>query len=445
MTALEPRALAGATDVAAPPGHPLLAQLGDPHARLLSGPPLPETLAAHLRRTGLLDLSDPDRLCAEVEASGLRGRGGGEFPLAYKLSAARNGSGPPTVVANGSEGEPASRKDALLLEYRPHLVLDGLAVAAAACGAEGAAVYVHPGRGAHSVAAAVGERRATGVDPCPVTVVEAPRHFVAGESSSVVSFLERRDARPRRSPVPTAVSGVGGRPTVVSNAETLAHLALIARHGAGWFRQAGSERVPGSTLLTLAGAVWAPGQVAEVLGPLSLGAVLAALGRLPGPPPAVLVGGYGGGWIGGEAAWELPAERGGLRQAGAELGCGLVAPLAPGACGLRTTLDLLSYLAAQSAGQCGACVLGLASMADDLGSVVEGTARRGDVRRLAARCHALRGAGGCAHPDGAVLLVESALAVFADDVAAHLRGRPCPPGRSGGWFPTSAAEDGPAG
>lgn len=419
--------------------------LGSPSARLLAGPAtasIPEPLESHLARLGPLWLGSPAAILDLVAASGLQGRGGGEFPLARKLAAAMAAGGPALVVANGSEGEPASRKDRVLLEQRPHLILDGLRVAAAAVGATETVVYLHGGRPRSRTVLmhAIAERQAARIDPWRTGVVEAPDRFVAGESSAVVSFLAARDARPRRSSTPAAVRGVHGRPTLVSNVETLAHLGLLARYGAGWFRGAGSPEAPGSSLVTLAGAVASPGEVVEVLAPVPMGAVLEARG-LREPTAGVLLGGYGGTWASGPAAWAAPLDRAVLRRAGIGLGCGLVAPLAHGACGLALTARLVAYLASESAGQCGTCVHGLSVLADMLDAIARGAGTRGDVRRVLAAAGAVRGSGGCAHPDGAVSLLESALAIFADDLAAHVRRRPCAghddPGGAG-WFPTAS-------
>ena len=176
-----------------------------------------------------------------VAASGLVGRGGGEFPLVAKLRAALRTSGVPVMVVNGSESEPASGKDALLLRSRPHLVLDGASLAAATVGAHQIVVYLHEDTGATyaSVMEAVRERNQLPGMP-GIVVTTCPSGFVGGESSAIVSLLSGGAPVPRRRSVPAAVSGIHGRPTVVSNVETLAHLGLIGRFGADWFRSAGS-------------------------------------------------------------------------------------------------------------------------------------------------------------------------------------------------------------
>jgi NADH:ubiquinone oxidoreductase subunit F (NADH-binding) len=148
----------------------------------------------------------------------------------------------------------------------------------------------------------------------------------------------------------------------------------------------------------------------------------------------VLVGGYGGRWISGNAAWHTPLDRAVLRRAGVGLGCGLLAPLPAQACGLEVTVKLLGYLAGESAGQCGSCLFGLPRLSWQLQAIVDGTATRGEVRRVNEVAQTVVGRGACAHPDGAVALLESALEVFRDDVRAHMRGRHCG-GDTSGWFP----------
>jgi NADH:ubiquinone oxidoreductase subunit F (NADH-binding) len=421
-----------------------LALAGDPAARLLAGPPAEageESLIDHLHRLGPLDPGPATpggsaRLRELVRSSGLLGRGGGEFPVARKLDTAAAAPGTPIVVVNGSEGEPASRKDRTLLELRPQLVLDGAAVAAAATGADEIVVYLHAERlrSWHTVRHALAARRRAGLAEPPVRVVAALGRYVAGESSAVVSAVEGGNALPRRRTQPVAASGVHGRPTVVSNVESVAHLALLARFGPAWFREAGTPASPGSTLVTLGGGVAVPGLVAEVLAPVSGGELLLALGGLDDVPPAVLVGGYAGTWLPGESFCASALDRATLGAAGAGLGCGLIAPLPRGACGLRVTLRLLEYLAGESAGQCGPCVYGLPALAVELERIAAGRASRRDAKRLFRQAVSVAGKGACGHPDGAVRLLESALDVFAADVTAHVRGRPCA-GAELGWFP----------
>ena len=215
----------------------------------------PARLAGHRVRYGPppSGLSEYHRtaLIAEVERSGLTGRGGAAFPTARKLAAVAAGHAP-VVVANGTEGEPASSKDKVLLARSPHLVLDGAVLAAELVGARQAFIVVH-----HSVREivddAVTERRRAQADRVRLRVVTATDRFVAGEASAVVHWIERGIPTPTARPPRLSDRGLAGRPTLVQNVETLAHLALIGRYGAAWFRALGTADEPGTMLVTITG------------------------------------------------------------------------------------------------------------------------------------------------------------------------------------------------
>jgi NADH:ubiquinone oxidoreductase subunit F (NADH-binding) len=159
------------------------------------------------------------------------------------------------------------------------------------------------------------------------------------------------------------------------------------------------------------------------------------MGGLDAVPRAVLLGGYGGTWITGEAAWHTPLERHHLGALGLSLGCGLVAVLDDDACGLVETARLLRWLAGQSSGQCGPCVFGLPSLAELMDDIAAGKSRRADLRRLREHAASVRGRGACGHPTGAVNLVESALETFTPELAMHLRGAVCEPSAGPSPFP----------
>lgn len=407
------------------------AHVGADHARLLAGSESitnGERHEEHLRRLGPLSSihETPESLRNKIDEAGLVGRGGGEFPLARKLTMAAQSPGIPLVVINASEGEPASRKDETLILLRPHLVLDGAEVVASAVGSREVVVYLHRGRRdlREAIERAIVERERHDVTQ-HIRIVEAPDRYVAGEASAVVAYLDHGQALPRRSAIPVAASGVHGRPTIVSNTETYAHVALLSRFGAEWFRAVGSRETTGSTLLTLAGAVAEPGRVVELLAPSRLGSILSTAGGIDRAPRAILLGGYAGTWIDGEVAWDAVVDRHALRRVGVPLGCGLIAVLDHGDCGLAETARLLGWLADQSAGQCGPCVTGLPVIAHLASEIAAGQARRRDLKRLREIAVAVRGRGACGHPTGAVELLESALDTFADEVREHLRGRRC--------------------
>jgi NADH:ubiquinone oxidoreductase subunit F (NADH-binding) len=429
----------------APPNAPTATpSVGSPAPRLLAGwidTGQPADLAHHLRRYGELPRSrfagrrGAERLRELTEDAGLRGRGGAGFPTARKMTAvagAATGRRRPVVVANGCESDPTSAKDQLLMHAAPHLVLDGLALAAHAVGADQAIICVPRGSAlVEPLEDAVARR---GEDPAQVHVVTTPRRFVSSEASALVNFLTTGDARPTSSPPLPSERGVQGRPTLLDNVETLAQLALLARHDADWFRGRGTDDSPGTALVTVTGAVRRPGVYEIDLGS-SAGQLVRLAGGLTGPAGGLLLGGLGGSWLPLAGAGRLALEYRGPGGADPALGLASLLVLPASVCGLAVTSSIVSYLAGESAGQCGPCMFGLPAVASDLTALVEGAPaganadRAGLLDRLHRRLGVIPGRGGCAHPDGATRLAASALRVFADDVAAHAAGRPC--GRAG--------------
>ena len=233
-----------------------------------------------------------------LEASGLAGRGGAGFPAAIKLAVAHAAGAGGTVVVNAMEGEPASDKDKLLLIRSPHLVLDGAQLLAAASGARRVTVCVPEGR--HHVAAAVAramdERcRRRAARRVPESMVHPPDRFIAGEESALARWIESGQSLPSFRPDKGTALRIGRKGALVHNAETLAHVAMIARTGPDAFRAHGLLEDPGTSLITLSGAVEHPGVVEIDRGdPL----IDIANRAVPiGPPQALLVGGYGGAWV----------------------------------------------------------------------------------------------------------------------------------------------------
>ena len=376
------------------------------------------TLAAHVDRYGPLPLElRPLELRDRVAESGLTGRGGAGFPTATKLESVLDGRARPVVVANGTEGEPPSGKDKALLAYAPHLVLDGTVLAARAVGAK-KAIVATTGAVHAAVARALAERpREAGI---VVRTYVVPDRFVAGEETALIQFLNGGPALPTLTPPRPYERGVDGAPTAVFNVETLAHLALIARYGAKWFRRAGTSGEPGSALVTISGAVREPG-VYEV----ELGSPFAQLLEDAGADveaQAYLVGGYFGTWVSAADVRGAAVSNADLARFGASLGARAIIALPPDACGIVETARVARYLANESAGQCGPCVHGLAAVADSLEQL---SLRAPDTELLRRRLAQVANRGACRHPDGAVALVASALRVFSAELERHVQGRQC--------------------
>lgn len=359
-----------------------------------------------------------------IELSGLQGRGGGGFPLATKLRAVAAGKGPRVVVVNGSEGEPASNKDKTLLTFAPHLVIDGAQWAAAAVGA--ADIYICVDRTAAgaltNVRKALEERR--GATGATLHLVTVPSRYVAGEESALVHLLNGGEAKPTRTPPRPFQSGVRRAPTLVSNVETLCHAAQVQCFGPQWFRQLGLADEPGTALITLSGRVDTPAVYEVPLG-VRLSAMLAQAGGSQDGLAGVLVGGYYGTWLDATQAESARLSNRSLRPLGASLGCGAVVVLPADACGVRETARVLTWMAGETAGQCGPCVHGLAAIAGAVNDLAAGRADVDTLARLQRWAGQVEGRGACRFPDGAVRWLRSALSVFASDVVQHVQFGPC--------------------
>ncbi len=410
--------------------------VADPALRRLL-PPGDRSWDAHLERYGPLPRLNEraGSLILEIERSGLSGRGGAGFPTFLKLRAVASRRSA-VVVGNGTEGEPASAKDKVLIAHNPHLVIDGLLVAAAATGASEAIIAVSRGvrTSAARLEAALTERMGPARE---IRVVGMPDRFVAGEESALVHWLNGGDAKPTFTPPRPFEKGVRGQPTLVQNVETLANLGLIARFGADWFRAAGTSAEPGTVLVTVLGAVARPGVLETELG-TPVRSLIERCGGLTAPAQALLVGGYFGSWVPAEGSLDRLLSTESLSPLGASLGARTIAVLPCDACGIAESARIARYLAGESAGQCGPCFYGLPAVAHALETVaLPGEDVPQAVDRLSRLQTQMAGRGACGHPDGALKLVESALRVFAAEVDLHRRGR-CSAPQAAPLLPTHA-------
>ncbi|MGK5550091.1 NADH-ubiquinone oxidoreductase-F iron-sulfur binding region domain-containing protein [Actinomadura kijaniata] len=389
----------------------------------------PPRLTAGLERGDRLDWRahrglhpDPRPLTAEqliaLAAEGrLHGRGGAAFPFARKARAVVDSAVKrrrrTVVVVNGTEGEPGSLKDKVLLCRAPHLILDGAVLAATALGAREIVVAVTDATAAASVRLAITERDLDS----RARVVVLPERFITGEGGALVRGINGRRPIPPGRKVRAATRGVDGLPTLLSNAETFAQLAVLSGRGPRDYGRIGTPDEPGTVLLTITGSARFPAVVETPAG-APLAHLLDLCGARAGE--GVLVGGYHGAWLSGGTATRTRMSRAGLAESGGTLGAGIVMPLGRGTCPLGECARVARYLAAESAGQCGPCRLGLPDVAGAFAALAAGRdgAAAEDAIRRAVRMAVGRGA--CGHPDGTARFVLSALEVFADDVAAHV-------------------------
>ncbi|MBI1352569.1 MAG: proton-conducting membrane transporter [Actinomycetales bacterium] len=397
----------------------------------------PSSLAAHRDQHGPLPTlpkrhgGSPGGLVDEVERAGLRGRGGGWFPTHLKLRAVVKSSHErgrlsrtrqPVVIGNAMEGEPASSKDEVLLAASPHLVLDGIQAAAQTVGATDAFLAVH--RGSPSIGVlerALYERAAARVDDVPITLVTPPARYVSSEESALSHWVGDGIGTPVYPDRPFQ-RGAAGRPTLVQNAETLAHMALIARHGGSWYSTVGAASAPGTTLVTVGGGVARPG-IVEVPTGTSVADILALCGGPTGPIRGYLTGGYGGGWVAGSGFDAVAWDPDSVRNAGGVIGASILWAVDETTCPLEEMARVAAWMAGESAGQCGPCMFGLPTVADDVRALALRQFDEPGMKQLRTRLGLITGRGGCKHPDGTARFVSTGLAAFDDEVALHLDGR----------------------
>ncbi|MDT4956604.1 MAG: hypothetical protein QOD31_403 [Pseudonocardiales bacterium] len=396
MTAVIERSIDGALTPTWTIGAPRLLAGLDRHAVL--------DHRAHLEVHGALPGGDLPRLLTLLDASSLAGRGGAGFPLGAKLRALRGQR--PTVVVNGTESEPASLKDRVLLRRSPHLVVDGALAVAAALQARRVTIAVHDRLAEQAVRDALSQRP----DGSHVRVEHVGGGFVAGEARALARALAGGPALP-----PGRREHATDKGILLANVETFAQLAVLVRMGWRRFADTGTRAEPGTTLLTLGGAVGRPGVVEVPLG-TPLGIVLTA--AQAHHTTAVVTGGYHGSWHAPLPNIEL--SRAGLASAGGTLGAGVLLAVDDATCALGELARVTAWLAGESAGQCGPCLFGLPALARDVQALYQG--HPGAVEVALRHARAVDGRGACSHPDGAARFVTSGLHLLHDETQLHLRG-----------------------
>ncbi|MCA8974855.1 MAG: hypothetical protein KDC98_09035 [Planctomycetes bacterium] len=385
----------------------------------------PETLADYRERGGYQGLTrwraaeDRATLIDEIEAAGLRGRGGAAFPTAKKWRlAAASDAAEKHVVANGGEHEPGSDKDRHLVAHHPHAVLEGLLLAGLATGASKGWLYLIEDMTAQraAAAAALAELAAADLLPFPIELAFGPVTYVAGEETAALNAIEGVPAKPRKKPPFPGEAGLFGKPTTVNNVETLAHVAWIARHGAEAFAAIGTAESKGTLLFTLPDSVNHPG-----VHELAFGATWRDL-----------IEGKGGGLRRGTLRAILPAMSSGfllaehldvaiayetLRPLGSSPGCGGVRLVDDATDTVALVLEIAGFFMREQCGQCPPCRMQTNQFVHILTAVQAGKGPGYDakLRKLA---DFSRKKGNCSLIEMAAAPVISALSCFADDFAA---------------------------
>ena len=380
----------------------------------------------------------PEMTLAQVEAAGLRGRGGGGYPTAAKWRAARDApAGRKVVVANLIGADPTALGDRALAEGNPHLVLEGLMIAAFATGASEAIIAVRRDWpvALERLRAAVAEADAArlagylvlGTDfSCTVSVWEGAAALVAGEETALLAALAGDRGMPViRPPYPTE-RGLGGDPTTVQNAETLAHAAWILRHGTEEFRSVGSAGSPGTKLVSIYGRVANPGLAEVPLGsPLS--ALVKIAGGGSGTTKAVFVGGPGGGAL-SAAELDTPYDFEPLHDAGAGIGLGQVLVADSDTCMVDTARFFLDYSAREACGKAVPCRIGTKRLVETLDRILAATPRPNDLVLLRELSRKMTDTALCHLESRAPGPMLTTLDRFEDEYRAHAERGECPAG-----------------
>jgi NADH:ubiquinone oxidoreductase subunit F (NADH-binding)/NADH:ubiquinone oxidoreductase subunit E len=322
-----------------------------------------ETLADYEARGGLevlRALPAPERIVAELKASGLTGFGGAGFPTGIKWEAVSREPGPRYVVVNADEGEPGTIKDRYVLELRPHLFLEGTLVAMHFAEAEHGFIYLREeyATARERLTRAIEELRAAGLlDGRSLELVIGAGAYIAGEETAMLESMEGRRAMPRLRPPFPAQVGYLGRPTLINNVETLAHIPSILRNGGAWWAALGTREVPGTRLWSISGAVARPGCYEAPSGITTRELVDEHAGGFIGEIGAVVPGGAASGIL-PPHAFDTPLTRDALREFGAGVGSAAVQVFPASYSPLRLLAETMRFFAEESCQKCTPCRIG---------------------------------------------------------------------------------------
>lgn len=384
----------------------------------------------------------PDLLLDEIEASGLRGRGGAGFPTARKWRAAREAPGREKwIVCNADEGDPGAYMDRALIESNPHQVIEGMTLAAIAVGAERGLVYVRAEYplAVRMLGSAVEQARRLGLLGrnilgsglgFDIALFQGSGAFVCGEETALIRSVEGFRGMPRhRPPYPVQV-GLGGRPTVINNVKTLVSVPPIVENGAAWFRGIGTADSPGTAVFSVVGNVVHPGLVEVPMGVTLRELIFDICGGIPGQKKfkAVQIGGPSGGCLSADFL-DTSVDFEALTRAGAMMGSGGLVVMDEDACMVDVSRYFLDFTQKESCGKCTFCRIGTRHLLDILRRLTRGEGREGDLDQLAALGRAVQMGSLCGLGKTAPNPVLTSLAYFRDEYEAHIA-EGCCPGRT---------------
>ncbi len=389
----------------------------------------------------VLEKNDPDAVIDEIEKSGLRGRGGGGFPTGRKWRfTAANKGGKSYVVCNGDEGDPGAFMDRSIMEGDPHKLLEGMAIAAFAIGADEGYIYV---RAEYPLAIKrlrkaikdAEERHFLGQNimgsdfSFTLHIKEGAGAFVCGEETALIASIEGERGMPRPKPPFPANKGLFGRPTLINNVETLANVPVIMLKGADWFSSFGTETSKGTKTFALTGEVNNTGLIEVPMGTTLREIVFDIGGGIRGGKKfkAVQIGGPSGGCL-TEEHLDLPMDYDSLIKAGAMVGSGGLVVMAEDTCIVEVARFFMNFTQHESCGKCVPCREGTKNMLKILEKIVAGKGEMKDLDLLEELALSVKEGSLCGLGKTAPNPVLSTLKYFRDEYIAHIKDKKCPAG-----------------
>ena len=391
--------------------------------------------------SNVLKQNDPDAVIAEIEKSGLRGRGGGGFPTGRKWRfTAANRGGKSYIVCNGDEGDPGAFMDRSVMEGDPHKLLEGMAIAAFAIGADEGYIYVRAEyplaiKRLRKAIADAEERHYLGKNimgsdfSLTIHIKEGAGAFVCGEETALMASIEGERGMPRPKPPFPANKGLFGRPTLINNVETLANVPVIMLKGADWFASLGTETSKGTKTFALTGEVNNTGLIEVPMGTTLRQIVFDIGGGIRGGKKfkAVQIGGPSGGCL-TEEHLDLPMDYDSLIKAGAMVGSGGLVVMAEDTCIVEVARFFMNFTQHESCGKCVPCREGTKNMLRILEKIVAGKGEMKDLDTLEELAQSVKEGSLCGLGKTAPNPVLSTLKYFRDEYIAHIKDKKCPAG-----------------
>ncbi|MBN2356080.1 NADH-quinone oxidoreductase subunit NuoF [candidate division KSB1 bacterium] len=377
----------------------------------------------------------PEQVMEEVKKSGLQGRGGAFFPTGVKWGfAAREKSDEKFIICNADEGEPGTFKDRLILEGDPHSIIEGMALAGYAVGAQQGYVYI---RGEYRMSIqhmqmAIDQARKNGLlgkkifgskFNFDIEIREGAGAYICGEETALIESIEGKRGEPRNKPPFPPSVGLWGKPTIVNNVETLANIAQIILKGASWFRGLGTQNSPGTKVFTLVGNINNPGLIEVPMG-ITLREIVYDIGHgIPGGKGFLLaqLGGTTGGILTSEHL-DLPLAVDSLRAAGAGMGSGALLVVDDRQCVVDLVQNFVEFFVHESCGLCTMCREGNGRLLELLQRLTTGKGVAGDIALMENLASTMMRGAFCGLGQAAPIPILGCLRYFRDEFIQHTQG-----------------------